>query len=139
MKTRDRDATYSVKFVGRKKADSIELNENIYGFIQVEGEGRFAHFDFKRWAEETDEKATSVKFTVYMIEAAGKVTPSFAVCQSTISLCTNPSFYKNTTLPIAAKSAGSISEKKVYELEIDQKVLKKINIAEQQAIIIVKL
>ena len=42
-------------------------------------------------------------------------------------------------MPITAKSAGSISEKKVYELEIDQKVLKKINIAEQQATIIVKL
>ena len=35
VKTKDRDATYSVKFVGRKKADSIELNENIYGFIPV--------------------------------------------------------------------------------------------------------
>ena len=42
-------------------------------------------------------------------------------------------------MPINAKSAGSISGKKVYELEIDQKVLKKINIAEQQATIIVKL
>lgn len=50
-----------------------------------------------------------MKFTVYMIEAAGKVKPSFAVCQSTINLCTNPNFYKNTTLPITAKSAGSIS------------------------------
>lgn len=36
VKNKDRDATYSVKFVGRKKTDSIELNENIYGFIQVE-------------------------------------------------------------------------------------------------------
>ena len=61
------------------------------------------------------------------------------MCESTLNLCINPNFYKNTTVPITAKSAGSISEKKVYELEIDQKVLKKINIAEQQATIIVKL
>lgn len=35
IKAQEKDATYTIKFVGRKKADSIELNENVYGFIEI--------------------------------------------------------------------------------------------------------
>jgi hypothetical protein len=104
----------------------------------VLNDSKFAHFDFKRWAEETEVRS-NLKFTVYIIEAAGQVTPEFFVCQSTLSLCTNPNYYQNVTLSITAKPHQQVSQKTVYELQIEDKVLKKINAAEQQATIIVKL
>ena len=30
-----RDATYTIKFNGRKKAEGIELNEHVYGFVPL--------------------------------------------------------------------------------------------------------
>lgn len=36
IKTVERDSTFTLKFVGRNKADSVELNEHVYGFIFFE-------------------------------------------------------------------------------------------------------
>jgi hypothetical protein len=76
---------------------------------------------------------------VYIIEALGKVVPEFFVCQSTLNLCTDINYYKNVTVPIAFKPHSDVSQKQVYDLQIEDKVLKKINAAEEEATIIVKL
>ena len=30
-----RDATYTIKFMGRRKEEGVELNEHVYGFIPI--------------------------------------------------------------------------------------------------------
>lgn len=114
--TDKRDATFTIKFVGRKSADSVELNEHVYGFIPIL-KTKFAHFNYMRWVEETERKA-SLKFTVYMIEVVGKVVPEFRVCQSTIGECTNEDTYKDHTKLIPSKPHNDVSQKQIYDLEI---------------------
>jgi len=51
----------------------IELNEHVYGFVVVK-DTKFAYFNFKRWAIETDAK-NNIKFTVYTISIFGVIQP----------------------------------------------------------------
>ena len=136
VRTKDRDATYTIKYIGRNEADSIELNEHVYGFIPFY-QVKFAHFDFRRWAAETD-VAQGLKFTAYLINILGSVKTEFFVCLTTLGLCTNPKLYKNATVPIPSKPHDNLSEKQVYELVVEDKLLKKINAAEEEATIIIK-
>ncbi len=55
-----------------------------------------------------------------------------------MGLCTNPKFYKNSTVPIKAVPQNDVSQKKIFELTIEDSLLKKINAAEEQATIIVR-
>lgn len=52
VKSIKRDGTYTIKYVGRKNNDPVELNEHVYGFIPINNT-KFAYFDFKRWISET--------------------------------------------------------------------------------------
>ena len=47
-----RDATYTIKFMGRKRSEGVELNEHVYGFVTITNKVRYAHFNFKRWIME---------------------------------------------------------------------------------------
>ena len=136
VRAKERDATYTIKYVGRNEADSIELNEHVYGFIPFY-RTKFAHFDFRRWASETD-AAQSLRFTAYLINILGRVRTEFFVCLTTLGLCTNPALFRNATVPITAKPHDKVSEKHVYELAVEERLLKKINAAEEEATIIVR-
>ena len=71
-------------------------------------EYRFAYFNFKRWIFQTD-RATSLKFTVYLMEVLGKTQAEFFLCQSpNIRHCTHPELYKNTTSNIPVISQEKI-------------------------------
>lgn len=80
--SQDKDATFTLKFVGRKQTESVELNQHVYGFIPLQ-DVKFAHFNFKRWKAETELKS-SLKFTVNTINVVGKVTPEFFVCNTNL-------------------------------------------------------
>lgn len=49
VETEKRDATYTLKFTPRRKAQPVELNEHVYGFILMQ-QSKFAYFNFRRWA-----------------------------------------------------------------------------------------
>lgn len=49
VQTERKDATYTLKYVGRSLKFPIELNEHIYTFVLIEKNERFCYFNFKNW------------------------------------------------------------------------------------------
>lgn len=72
---------------------------------------------------------SNLKFTVSTLHVLGKVNPEFRICQSTISECTDPATYINSTRAIESGTHDLIGEKQIYELEIKEKDLQNINSA----------
>lgn len=89
------------------------MNEHVYSFIPIENNSRFAWFNFKHWASETD-KALNLKFTTSVIQVAGVVTPTFFICKSTLDLCSN-TLWTNYTTPLKIMKKESLSEKTLFE------------------------
>ena len=82
-KTSSKSASFSFKYSARKYNSPVEMNEHVYSFIPIEGGSRFAWFNFKHWASETD-KSANLRFTTSVIEVSGIITPTFLVCKSTV-------------------------------------------------------
>lgn len=97
-KTSGKSASFTFKYSARKYNSPVEMNEHVYSFIPVEGRSRFAWFNFRHWASETDQSA-NLRFTTSVIEVAGIITPTFYICKSTLELCSS-SLWANYTTPL---------------------------------------
>ena len=69
----------------------------------------------------------------------GQVDLEFLVCKTVTSWCTDLKTYKNNTIPIKVLNKNLVSQKEIYELEISNEVIRKINQVEEQVNIVVKM
>lgn len=137
VKTTSREATYTVKFVGREEDGRIQLNEHIYSFIPVV-EQRIAHFNYRRWVIEKERKA-NVRFTVLALPVFGHAQLEFRACTSVLAMCTNPTKYLNYSQSVEASKHTEVSGKEVWDIEIGRDLIKQVNKVEEGANIIVVL
>ena len=126
MQTNARDATYTLKYVGRSLKSPIQLHEHIYTFVSIEKDARYCYFNFKNWLQET-ESEKNLRFTVSMINVFGSVNPTFRVCKGSFDQCVNPVTFNNFTTELTKISDDKVSEKRIISFEIPTSLLTKIN------------
>jgi hypothetical protein len=69
----------------------------------------------------------------------GGVQPEFRYCKSDLNTCINPKTSDNHTKVVLPKKVNDVSSRVVYDFELTNIELQKINIVEEEFVMIVKL